>query len=348
MTLAAFIKEMPKVELHVHLEGSIRPETLLVLAQRHRIPLPATRVEELHDWYTFTDFAHFIEIYKTISRCLRTAEDIELITREFLIEQAAQNIVYSEVTFTPFSQYHASGLPFADQLAAVNRARTWAEMELNVRMSLVIDIPREITPDEGLLVAGWAISAIGNGVVAFGLGGNEQGNPPEKFAAAFTRARLAGLPGVPHAGETMGPASIWGALKTLHAVRVGHGVRCLEDPALVETLRHRRIPLEICPTSNVCLKVVPSLEAHPLPRLLAENLVVTLNSDDPPMFNTTLTDEFLRCGQCFGLDVAAIELLALNAVNSSLLPEADRKNLEDHFKTDFARLRSKHHLTETA
>jgi adenosine deaminase len=145
---------------------------------------------------------------------------------------------------------------------------------------------------------------------------------------------------VPHAGETEGPASIWGALRTLHADRLGHGVRCLEDPALVAELRDRQIPLEVSPTSNVCLHVVPSLVEHMLPRLLAEGLYVTLNSDDPPMFNTTLTDEYLAVARAFGLGPAEVEKLVLNAVRAALLPPPDRARLEAEFTAEFMRLRA--------
>ncbi len=254
MDLETWIRKMPKVELHVHLEGSVRPETLLMLAKRHHIQLPASTVEELRAWYAFTDFDHFIEVYLAISGCLRTPDDMELIAREFLAGQAAQNILYSEVTWTPLNQYHTSGMGFEDQLAAINRARAWAEKELNVRMGLVIDIPRGVPVAEGELAADWAIQAKNYGVVAFGLGGPEIGNPPEVYTHAFARTRAAGLPGVPHAGETVGPASMWGALNALQAVRIGHGIHCLEDPALVAELRARQVPLEVCPTSNVCLK----------------------------------------------------------------------------------------------
>jgi adenosine deaminase len=336
-----FIQVMPKVELHVHLEGSIRPETLLKLAKRHHIPLPGYTVEELRKWYTFRDFAHFLEIYQTFSHCLRGPQDVELITREFLAGQAAQNILYSEVTYTPYSQFLATGMLFNNQLAAINRARAWAEKELGVRMGLVIDIPRHVTPEEGLVVANWAISGMGNGVVAFGLGGPEIGNPPEKFSAAFGRVRAAGLPAVPHAGETVGPKSIWGALHALHAVRIGHGVRCLEDPALVEELRLRQIPLEVCLSSNVCLKVVPDLASHPLPRLLEEGLLVTLNSDDPPMFNTTLTDEYIQAAQVFHLSLPVLEGLVLNALQSSFLPVDEKEALQNRMIADFASLQER-------
>lgn len=342
MSLESFIRAMPKVELHVHMEGSIRPETLLKLARRHRVKLPADSVEGLRAWYNFTDFPHFVEVYVAISNCLRGPDDIELIAREFLSGQAAQNIRYSEVTYTAITMHIQNRIPFADQLAALNRARRWAEAELGVSMGLVIDIPREVRPDQGLLVADWAISGFGDGVVAFGLGGFEVGHPPEKFKAAFDRARAAGLPSVPHAGETVGPESIWGALNSLHADRIGHGVRCLEDPALVAELRARQIPLEVCPTSNVCLQVAPSLAAHPLPRLLAEGLVVTLNSDDPPMFNTTLTGEYLAVAETFDFDLDTIEHLVLTGVRASLLPAGTRSQMEADFTAEFTRLRSQY------
>ncbi|GAB4441991.1 MAG: adenosine deaminase [Anaerolineae bacterium] len=340
MTLETFIQAMPKVELHVHLEGSIQPETLLKLARRHGVDLPAKTVEGLRTWYTFTDFPHFIEVYLAVSSCLRTPDDIELIAREFLAGQAAQNIRYSEVTYTPYTHYKHRGLPFSEQLAALNRARAWAEAEYGVGMGLVLDISRDVSPEEGMLTAEWAISAMGEGVVALGLGGPEVDNPPEKFKEAFDRVHAAGLPSVPHAGETVGPTSIWGALNELHAVRIGHGVRCLEDPALVDELRARQIPLEVSPTSNVCLKVFPDLARHALPRLLQEGLYITLNSDDPPMFNTTLTHEYLAVAQTFHFGAETLEQLTLNAVRATLLPASARSKMESEFQAEFTRLRA--------
>lgn len=343
MSLEAFIRSIPKVELHVHLEGAIQPETLLLLAERNNVRLPVASVAELRNWYTFTDFAHFVEIYLAVSECISTAEDIELIAREFLAGQAAQNIRYSEVTFTAFTHFQFNKLPFNEQLAALNRARAWAEAELGVTMGLVIDIARSMPADTGLMVADWAISGMGRGVVALGLGGPEANHPPGKFKAAFDRARDAGLPGVPHAGEMAGPRSIWEALHTLHAIRIGHGVRCLEDAELVAELRKRQIPLEVCPTSNVCLGVAPSLAEHPLPRLLDAGLCVTINSDDPPMFNTTLTDEYLKVANCFDLGSEDIEQLVLEAVRASLMPAAERTRMEAEFIVEFARLRTAEH-----
>ena len=342
MSLTSYIAAMPKVELHVHLEGAVQPATLLQLAQRNQVRLPAQSVAGLRRWYTFTNFAHFVEIYQTLSACIRTPDDIELIAREFLAGQAAQNIRYSEVTYTAYTHYTQKGLPFADQLAALNRARSWAARELGVAIGLVIDIDRAMPGDLSLTVADWAIGAMGAGVIALGLGGAEVGNPPEKHQAAFARAHAAGLPCVPHAGETGGASSIWGALHALGAQRIGHGVRCLEDAALVAELRDRQIPLEICPTSNVCLGVVPSMAAHPLPQLIDAGLCVTLNSDDPPMFNTTLTNEYIAVAQTFGWGAHELEQLTLNAVRASLLPAPQRAIYEREFTAAFAQLRAEH------
>jgi adenosine deaminase len=172
-----------------------------------------------------------------------------------------------------------------------------------------------------------------NGVVALGLGGDEAGHPPERFVEAFALAEEAGLPSVVHAGETGGPKSIWGALEALKAVRIGHGVRCLEDPTLVTELRERQIPLEVCPTSNLCLGIVPDLRSHPLPQLVAEGLYVTVGSDDPALFNTTLTDEYLKIAAAFQYDERDLVGFVERAVGASLLDDEDQAAMERAFKT---------------
>lgn len=329
---------MPKVELHVHLEGSIRPETLLDLAARNGVRLPARSVEELREWYAFKSFDHFVEVYLAAAGCIKTPDDVERITADFLAGQAEQNVLHTEVTYTASTQRMQSGISLDDQLAAINRAREAARREHGVTMSLTIDYPRHLDPDEFTGVAEWAADNMSRGVTALGLGGPEVGYPPELFRRAFEVAREAGLPSVPHAGETVGPESIRGALRDLNAVRIGHGVRCLEDPELVAELRERQIPLEVCPTSNVCLNVAPSFAEHPLPRLLEQGLYVTLNSDDPPMFGTTLTDEYLKASTAFGLGAAEVEDLVLKAAQATLLGEEEKKDLVSRVERGFAEL----------
>jgi adenosine deaminase len=340
MTLALddWIVHIPKVELHVHLEGSVQPETLLELADRHNVELPATDVAGLLEWYRFRDFDHFLDIYRKISISLRTIDDIELITRQFLQGQAAQNIRYSEVTFTPYSQYFYNQLGFHEQIDAVNRARTWAELELGVRMGIIVDIPRMVTPEEGDRVASWVLERYGDGIIALGLGGPEIGHPPEKFARSFERALAAGIPCILHAGETAGPESIWSALRVANSRRIGHGVRAVEDPDLVTYLREKQIPLEVCPTSNLCLKVYPSYAQHSLPELIKAGVYVTINSDDPPMFNTTLTNEFQVGVREWGWDRELIRKLILNAVDVSLLPEVEQVIMRKSFEEEFVKL----------
>lgn len=327
MSLESFIRTMPKVELHVHLEGAIKPAVLWELAQRNGVDLPVATVEEIQEWFTFTSFAHFVQVYLNISSCIQTPDDIELVARAFLADQARQHIRYSEVTYTAYTHYHFKGLLFEDQLAALNRARVWAEAELGTTMGIVLDIPRSIGTENGAMVADWAIASKGNGVVALGLSGFEAEYPSEMFRAVFARAYAAGVPSVPHAGEMAGAESIWGSLRMLHAVRIGHGVRCLEDAALVQELRERQVPLEVCPTSNVCLGVATSIAEHPLPRLLDAGLYVTINSDDPALFNTTLTDEYLKVAHAFGLGRSDVAHLAYNAVYASLLPDDAKQKL---------------------
>ena len=339
--LTEFIRRMPKVELHVHLEGSIQPETLLLLAERNHVELPFSTAEELKSWYTFTNFSHFIEIYLKISSCICTPDDIELIAKEFLRGQAAQNIRYSEVTYTPYTHFRLNKkIPFEDQFDALTRAREWAAEELEIGVGWVFDISRNVRPIEhAMTVANWAISGMNHGVVALGLGGPEAGNPPELFKAAFDHAYAHGLASVPHAGEISGAESVRAAVHLLRANRIGHGVRCLEDPKLVDYLREKKIPLEVCPTSNICLNVAPSLAEHPLPKLLAAGLYVTINSDDPPMFNTTLTDEYLKTAEAFNFEVETIERLVMNAVNATLLPLSQRETMAKEFSEELSELR---------
>lgn len=331
-----FIRSMPKIELHVHLEGSIRPETLLTLAQRNGIDLPANTVEGLREWYTFRDFRHFVEVYVTVSRCIRTAEDLELIAREFLQGQADQNILYTEATYTAETIFRHNGIPMDEQLAAINRARAWAAETLGVDMALVVDIVREVPVETGEMIADWVIANHGNGICALGLSGVEADTEPKVHAAAFARAKAAGVPITSHAGETQGPWSIRGALDDLGSDRIGHGVRCLEDGKLVAELRDRQVHLEVCPSSNVCLGVVPSLAEHPLPALLNEGLNVSINSDDPPMFNTSLTDELIRCSDAFGFNEDILWTLMLNAANAAFVTPEKRRELIAKLRDGFS------------
>ena len=340
MNLLEFAHRLPKVELHVHLEGSIRPATLLQLAQRNGVRLPAQDEEGLRDFYRFRDFAHFIEVYNIITGCLRTPDDYCLIAYEFGSDCARQNIRYAEVTFTIATNTKYNGLDWQAILEGLNAGRDQARAEFGVNWGWVFDICRGDRPETQDDVIEIALAARDQGVVALGLGGSEAGFPPELFVQAFTRARQAGLPRVPHAGEHAGPGSIWTALHLLHADRLGHGVRCVEDPALVEYLRERQVPLEVCPTSNICLDVYPDYAAHPLRRLRDAGLLVTVNSDDPALFGADLNREYEVLVDHFGFDADELEQVSLNGLCASFLPEPDKAQLEAEFPAQFAQLRA--------
>lgn len=337
MDLRSQICRMPKVELHVHLEGSIRPATLLALAERNGVILPATDVEGLRRFYHFTDFPHFIRVYFAISRCLKTPDDFDLIAYEFGADMHRQAIRYAEVTFTPFTNVTNTGLPFDEVLAGLNAGRARAQAEFGVEFAWVLDISRDV-PDSRHQVAEWAVAGMDRGVVAFGLGGPEAGHPPEWYADAFATARAAGLHSVPHAGEVAGPDSVWGALRSLRAERIGHGVRSVEDISLLRYLRDSQVPLEVCPTSNLCLGVYPTYEEHPLRLLWEAGLLVTVNSDDPPMFDTDLVSEYQVLVDHMGFTLAELEQIGLNAVRASFLPAERKAAMELEFRQEYEQL----------
>jgi aminodeoxyfutalosine deaminase len=201
---------------------------------------------------------------------------------------------------------------------------------------MIIDIPRERSPEVGITVAKSVVEQYGDGVIALGLGGPERGNPPSKFRTAFNRVREAGIPCILHAGETEGPSSVWNAIEVADSKRIGHGVRSIEDPRLMAHLKLTQLPLEVCPTSNVCLNVYPSLAQHSLPKLLEYGLRVTINSDDPPMFNTSLVGEFLACCKEFGWDKEVVQRLLLNAIDVTLLPPPEKLEMRQNFLNHLA------------
>lgn len=324
MSLREVIETLPKMELHVHLEGSIQPETLLRLAQHNKADLPATDVASLREWFKFRDFPHFVDVYVAASKCIRTPDDLELIAEEFARGQAAQNILYTEANYTAMTIRRYAGIPWDEQIDALQRGFAKAP---ETKVNLIIDIVREFPQEEGETIAQWCIDGQSKGVVAIGLSGFEGQTPVSRHADAFKTAKQAGLKCSAHAGETGGAAAIREALDIALADRIGHGVRCLEDGSLVRELREKQIHLEVNPTSNVCIGVFPSLEEHPLPLLLDEGLSVSINSDDPPYFNTSLTEEWIRCAETFELSTDILYSLCLGAANQAFLPDEAKREL---------------------
>lgn len=312
-----FVQGLPKAELHVHHVGSASPRIVSELAERHEgdTVVPADP-EALADYFTFTDFAHFIEVYLSVVDLLRTPGDLWTLTYEVARDLAAQNVRYAELTMTPYTSI-VRGIPAEAYCDVIEDARRRAEADLDITLRWCFDIPGESGLPAADVTLDTALRLQPGGLVSFGLGGPEVGVPRPQFAPHFGQAIAAGLHSVPHAGESTGPGTIWDSLHHLGAERIGHGIAAAQDPELMAHLVEHDITLEVCPTSNVCTRSVPSMAEHPLPVLVAAGVSVTINSDDPPMFATTLNDEYEVARELLDLDDQGVADLARNAVTAS-------------------------------
>ncbi len=312
-----FVGGLPKAELHVHHVGSASIRTVAELATRHEgsTSVPSDP-ELLASYFDFTDFAHFIEIYLSVVDLLRTPEDIWTLTHDVAHDLAAQNVRYAELTLTPYTSIRA-GIAAEAFCEAVEDARRTAEEELDLTLRWCFDIPGEFGLEGADATIDTALRLRPDGLVSFGLGGPEVGVPRQQFAPHFAQAQAAGLHSVPHAGESTGPETIWDSLRHLGAERIGHGIAAVLDPKLMEYLAAKGVVLEVCPTSNVRTRSVLSLAEHPLPALVEAGVPVTINSDDPPMFDTTLNQEYEVARELLGLDDDGVADLARTAVRAS-------------------------------
>ena len=275
----------PKIELHVHLEGTVRADTLRAIAKRNDYPLP----DELEAQLEFRDFAHFLDAFVLTTGALQHYEDFKQIVVAYAAEAKKHGAVYVEAIFAPRILH---GIDTDEVFAGYCDGAQEAREMHGIEVWLTPDIPRVYTLEDALTTARYAVKYRERGVVGIGLGGPEEGHPPEPYAEAFALAREGGLASVPHAGEMVGAESVRGALETLHADRIRHGVRAVEDAGLVSELAGRGTVLDICPISNVRLGVVPSLEEHPLPQLLEAGIPCSISTDDPAIFDTDLTRDY--------------------------------------------------------
>lgn len=298
--MGRFHQELEKAELHVHLEGSLEPETLRQLD-------PSLTVEQIEERYRCEDFDDFIQSYKWVTGYLRSPEAYALALRRLLERLAAENVRYAEITLSA-GVILLRGLDFAPIYKALTQEASRAPLDV----WFILDAVRQLGPDHALEVARLAVERAADRVVAFGIGGIETQGPAEWFTEAFRLVKRHGLGVTVHAGETVGPESVWAALEA-GADRIGHGFRAAEDPALVAVLRDRQIPLEICLSSNVALHLVPSLAAHPARRLHEAGVPIVLNTDDPAMFRTTLAREYALAERELGFSREELRLLAANS-----------------------------------
>jgi len=320
--LAERLKAMPKIELHVHLEGATDAETVWALAKKNNVSLPATSLDEWKAMYAFRDFDHFVEIYIQAAECMRAPEDFTFMTERFLKHQSSQNVRYCEVFLS--ASLLIQKFPFDEIIDALQEGVERGEKETGVRARFIPDIARHV-PDTSQGVLDFVLAGHEKGLfLGLGLGGPEVGFPPELFTEVYEEARRSGLRVVAHAGETVGPESVWGAIRALKSERIGHGVRSVEDPELMDYLAQTQIPLEVNPVSNYRLKVVPMDQPHPIRKLVDHGVFVTVNSDDPPMFSTDLNMEYMLLAQQ-GFTWEELWQLNKNAIEASFLSEEEKQ-----------------------
>jgi aminodeoxyfutalosine deaminase len=336
--LERYLLAMPKAELHVHMEGSISPHMLFRLAEKNKLKLPFSSSRQCKKLYTYNSFQDFANILLLGVSCLRKIEDFYEVILDMGTSMAQQNIQYAEITWTP-QFYLNRGYSLNDILGAMNEARRTLLIRSGLEIRWIPDIVRS-RPEPASAIATWAVTkeARDAGVVALGLGGPETGYPARNFTSQFRYVQQFGLHANPHAGEGAGAASIWQTIEQLRPSRIGHGVSAIDDEELLMYLVRESLPLEVCPTSNIRLGICKSYDSHPLKRLIDAGCMVTINTDDPVLFQTTLTREYLVAIQECGLAVQDIKNAILNALHFSYLPEFDKSRIIKSFLLKFAEL----------
>jgi adenosine deaminase len=335
--LREFARKIPKVELHVHLEGAIPLPTLLTFIQRSGLERHIRTVDELRRKLAYPDFQGFLDTWVWKNTFITEVEDFDGMAYGALADLHAQNVPYVEMHYSP-GDYRDRGFTVADVTEAVLAGAARARDDFGIRCALIADLLWGAYLEGSWRWMEEATPYLGRGVVGVGMGGCEGKSPARAYAELFREARRRGFRLTAHAGEALGPASVRAVIDELEVERIGHGVRAVEDAALLELLRERRIPLEVCVTSNVMTGVYPSAAAHPIRDLFEQGLVVTVNADDPTMFHTTLSDEYAVLVRDLGFAPEELKKLSLNGVDASFLPEAEKSGLRAKFEEEWRAL----------
>ena len=329
------IRLMPKIELHVHIEGATSPQTYFSLAEKNQIDLPCDNLIEWKKYFDFTDFSHFIDVYGLAVSTIKKAEDFAFIIENFYEFQAHNNIIYSEAFLS--ASFLVQTFGNQEILEAIQFGMQQGENKYKTKINLIPDISRHL-PETQSKVLELAVEGYKKGIfIGLGLGGMEVNFPTNLFADTFAKAKKTGLRVVAHAGEAVGPESIWGAINDLKVERIGHGIRSIDDKRLIRYLRENKIPIEVSPTSNYHLGVVNSSERHPIREMIDNGLTCTINTDDPAMFSTNISTEFeLLYSQ--GFSIKELYQLNKNAIDSSFI-DFDEKlkyhKILDEYKTTY-------------
>lgn len=322
------IASIPKAELHLHIEGTFEPEQIFAFAERNGVSLKYPNVEALREAYRFTDLQSFLDLYYAAMDVLRTERDFEELTLAYLKRAMAQNVKHAEIFFDP--QAHMQrGVAFDVVIDGLWSALRRSERDFGVTTKLIMCFLRDL-PERSAMETLDLAAPYQERIVGVGLDSAEVGNPPSKFITVFEKARAHGLLTVAHAGEEGPPSYVWSALDDLKVSRVDHGIRSMEDPQLVERLRRTRMPLTVCPLSNVRLKVVPSLAEHPLKRMLEAGLLATVNSDDPAYFGGYVADNYSQSAAALALTDDDVVQLARNSFEAAFIDDATKARYLRH------------------
>ncbi|UCB60380.1 MAG: adenosine deaminase [Candidatus Bathyarchaeota archaeon] len=339
--IEVLIKALPKVEQHIHIVGATRPDTLLWLVEEGGLKRPFKTVKDVRRYFRYNDFPHFINVYKTVFKCITREDQFERITYEMLEDDARCNVRYVEASFSA-PDHVRQGLDYPLLLDAINRGVSQAQRDFNILCNLRIDLVRNYGPNMAMQVLDW-IEEKRENVVSVDIGGSEERFPPKPFGRVYQRAREMGLHLVAHAGEAAGPESIWDAINYLNVEHIGHGVTAKQSPKLVSHLLQQGIVLEMCPTSNVKTGAVASLSRHPIRELFEKGVTVTVNTDDPSMFNTSMDNEYLQLHRHLGFTVPELFQLTVSALDSSFMGETQKTQMRESFVKDYQQLMDNGH-----
>jgi adenosine deaminase len=339
MNEAEIIKALPKAQLHVHMVGSIRPETVWSFVEQGEIDTAYESVDEISQLFQYQDFGHFIQTYISIVDLITDEQQFERIAYEFLEDNVQCNVRYVEASFSP-ADHTNRGLEFPKMIDAINQGIRRAEKDFGIRCDIRIDLVRNYGSNVGMTVLDW-IEEKPDNIVSIDIGGSEDKFPPKPYASTYKRAKKMGLHLVAHAGEAAGPSSIWDAVKYLNVERIGHGLTAIHDESLLEYLKEKEIVIETCPVSNIRTGVVESLDKHPIREFFDRGLIVTINSDDPALFGTDMNNEYMKIHENCGFTIPELMQLGLNAIDSAFISDENRNEIRNHFQKEYENLKSK-------